>query len=56
MADIRQAAKWAQEGKNTKRTFEDWVVVGLKKGEDPLDVKVILCLEDILANDWEIVE
>jgi hypothetical protein len=56
MADIKQAAKWMQEGKIVNRSGEDWVAVGLGKKEDPLEVKVVLCLVDLLAEDWEIAE
>jgi hypothetical protein len=56
MADIKQAAKWMQEGKIVKRSGEDWVAVGLEKKEDPMKVRVVLCLVDLLAKDWEITE
>ena len=56
MADIKQAVKWMQKGKTVKRTGEDWVAVGLGKKEDPMKVKVVLCLVDLLAEDWEIAE
>jgi len=56
MADIKQAAKWMLEGKTVKRTAEKWVVDGLGKREDIHRVKVVLCFDDLLADDWEVAE
>ena len=54
MADIKQAAKWMQEGKTVKRTGEKWVAVGLGEREDIRNLKIVLCLDDLLAEDWEV--
>lgn len=63
MADIKQAAKWMQEGKRVKRPA--WIPDGIKC-EDPLEnqfssivwaddgMLVDMSPKDLLAEDWEI--
>lgn len=65
MADIKQAARWLQEGLVVRRNSEDadptvrykydgdWFVAD--EGDDEFEQGTIT-LSDILAEDWEILE
>ena len=62
MADIKQAAKWMQEGKSVSSfdsgrgsgiymSCENEVFYQIRNG-----VRVDLTINDLLADDWELVE
>jgi hypothetical protein len=56
MADIKQAAKWMEEGKKVIRTYNGWdkfVFWESAGGSVYLDNDTLF-LEDLIADDWEI--
>ena len=58
MADIKQAAKWMQEGKHVRREGRDKYVWERGRGiyigsEDEGEVKAFTSA-DLLADDWEL--
>ena len=61
MADIKQAAKWMREGK-TVQSFDSGRGTGMYLAENErfymrrTGLKVNLTIEDIEAEDWEVVE
>jgi len=60
MADIKQAAKWMDEGKKVTRKGcrGNWVFRRGTEGEICLsrNSNPIIFTEDLLADDWEIAE
>jgi hypothetical protein len=72
MADIKQAAKWLQEGKNVRRSsWTEYEWTGMLDGDDEDDPEARVALfycetgqelvsamfaSDLLAEDWEIAE
>lgn len=68
MADIKQAAKWMQEGKHVRRPeiagclYGDWDDKDLFTGfigqitEEGHEYPWGMSLRDLLADDWEIAE
>lgn len=61
MADIKQAAKWLEEGKRVGRPHElPALSVGKGNMDDGLEYDdgspAIFCAQDFLADDWEIAE
>jgi hypothetical protein len=56
VADIKQAAKWMQEGKRVKRHGADWSMKANKDGYtlSPQGGSVACMVDDLLADDWEI--
>ena len=62
MADIRQAAKWMQEGYRVKRTCQRYDIYTHATDENApifhlgtFDTAVFI-LGDLMADDWEIAE
>ena len=67
MANIKQAAKWMEKGKRVRRPmFKDDVYIG-EKGLNAAPIRriyadgeptgyLILRVDDLLADDWEIAE
>ncbi len=73
MADIKQAAKWIQEGKDARRrawhpnvpawtleddamTDEEWTSI-TQRHDGKHNMKCdLLCIGDLLADDWELPE
>lgn len=55
MADIKQAAKWMKEGKKVRRADTDFVwdadteFVSDQNGDECMHI------DDLLADDWEVV-
>ena len=58
MADIKQAAKWMQEGKTVRREGANWAVRSIRGGYtvSPRGNTVACMVDDLLADDWEIAE
>lgn len=68
MADIKQAAKWMQEGRKVRRSTRSFIWQDWKGRKRPYAVRLIrradginihaanFGIEDILADDWEIAE
>jgi hypothetical protein len=68
MSDIKQAAKWMQEGKRVRRPrldrtisigkIEGWIRVYVRGVVRPLDMQesAPFGIEDLIAEDWEIAE
>jgi hypothetical protein len=66
MADIKQAAKWMQEGKPVRRELmrhggwfeigEDGFIHWVTKGADDIELSDMIDAPDLLADDWEIAE
>jgi hypothetical protein len=61
MADIKQAAKWMQEGKKVRRSV--WGILSIDAPYGTIrNSRVLrndnfsLNLEDVLADDWELAE
>ena len=65
MADIKQAAKWMQEGKRVRRKgwLEEELYLYLPEGDDEAWAEhpsyhytADYTMQDLLADDWEIAE
>ena len=66
MADVKQAAKWMQEGKKLRRPEwyegiimfrQNWAVVCLQQETEFEREKVLpILIDHLLADDWEIAE
>jgi len=64
MSDIKQAAKWMEQGKRVRRaSFPSWVlgIIGetvyyLPNGSSEHRDTTVFGISDILAEDWEISE
>ena len=71
MADIKQAAKWMDEGKRVRRpylakslslgneiTFKQWIVVyiGKRVRRSHGNTEAPFSTDDLLADDWEVAE
>jgi hypothetical protein len=60
MADIRQAAKWMDEGKMVKRPDDEnyryYKDCFSCLAEPGINFNVVISIEDLLARDWEIAE
>lgn len=65
MADIKQAAKWLKEGKKVRRSFyvpDCWIEYDCLQNTwlhyipDGIMPGMLLQMDDLLADDWEISE